>query len=420
MTNPEHVKILKQGSEAWNKWFRRKLASGLPDLSEADLSDDNLTGCDLRGVTLKKSILIRADLSNANLSGANLSESFLFRANLQETEANGASLNAADISEANLERVVLNNSYLIGAILTKSNLRQAQLAEADLKGADLRGADLRGANLTGANLTGADLSSTDLQEANLSGADLERTNLSKALLSNTRFSSAHLYSTIFGSNDLSGVIELEKADHHGPSILNIETIYKSEGRIPEGFLRGCGLSDLQIQTAKLAEPGLVSEQVDAITQKIHQSYLNDGIRSYSCFISYNSRDEEIVKRLHDDLQTDGVRSWLAPEDLKMGDKFRNHIGDAIRDNDKLLIVFSADSIYSSWVEREVKAVLEMERKGNHIILLPIRLDEEILVSDHPWAEEIRSSRQVNDFSTKDNYQAEFDRLLGGLKAKTKE
>jgi uncharacterized protein YjbI with pentapeptide repeats len=420
MVNPEHVKILKQGSEAWNKWFRRKLSSGLPDLSEADLSDTDLSGCDLRGVTLKKAILIRANLSHADLRGANLSESFLFRANLQEAEANGASLNAADISEANLEGIVLNNSYLIGAILTKSNLERAQLSASDLKGADLRGADLREANLSRANLSGADLSSADLREANLCGADLERTNLGKASLSGTNFSSVHLYSTIFGSNDLSGVVDLEKADHHGPSILNIETIYKSGGKLPEGFLRGCGLSELQIQTAKLAAPGLDPQQVSDITGRIQQFYLDGGLRSLSCFISYNSRDEKFARRLHDDLQTHGIRAWLAPEDLKTGDKFRNHMDGAIRASDKLLIVFSINSIFSSWIEKEVKAVLEMEHKENHHVLLPLRLDDEILNAEQLWAEEIRNTRQIGDFSDESKYQKAFDQLLEDLKARIKE
>lgn len=414
MANPEHVKILKQGSEAWNKWFRRKLASGLPDLTEADLSDTDLSGCDLRGVSLKRAILIRANLKQANLSGANCSEGFLFRATLQEAQASGASFNGADISEANLQAAVISNGYFIGAILTKSNLNRSQLIETDLRGADLRNADLRGADLTGVNLAGADLSSADLRDANLTGADLERANLSKAYLSGTKFSSVHLYSTIFGSNDLSQVIELESADHYGPSILNIETIYKSKGKVPEKFLRGCGLSNLQIETAKLAAPGLDSAQIAELTDNMRQLYL-DGVRAYSCFISYNSKDEEFAKRLHDDLQNNGVRCWLAPEDMKIGDKFRTHMDDAIRAHDKLLMVFSQNSINSASVENEVKAVLEKERKESSRILIPICLDDELINAEQPWADEIRRTRPVGDFSDMDNYEKACDRLLRNLR-----
>jgi hypothetical protein len=216
------------------------------------------------------------------------------------------------------------------------------------------------------------------------------------------------------------VVDLEKANHHGPSILNIETIYKSGGKLPEVFLRGCGLSELQIQTAKLAAPGLDPQQVSDITGRIQQSYLGGGLGSPSCFISYNSRDEEFARRLHDDLQTHGIRAWLAPEDLKTGDKFRNHMDEAIRDNDKLLIVFSINSILSSWIEKEVKAVLEMERKENQAILLPIRLDDELLSADQPWAEEIRATHQMGDFSDESKYQKAFDQLLEDLKATIKE
>ena len=57
MANEEHLKILKQGVEQWNKW-RLENAIRPADLSGADLSGANLSG---------------ADLSGANLSGANLS-----------------------------------------------------------------------------------------------------------------------------------------------------------------------------------------------------------------------------------------------------------------------------------------------------------------------------------------------------------
>ena len=41
MANEEHLKILKQGVEQWNKW---RLENAIrPDLSDVDLSDADLT-----------------------------------------------------------------------------------------------------------------------------------------------------------------------------------------------------------------------------------------------------------------------------------------------------------------------------------------------------------------------------------------
>jgi len=132
MANDEHLAILKQGVEVWNKW-RDENQYVRPDLSGTDLSGANL---------------FRADLFMANLSGADL-----FMANLS-----GADLFMADLSGADLR----------GADLFMPEL------ETYLRAADLYGANLSGANLSGAGLFDANLSYADLSRANLSEADLER------------------------------------------------------------------------------------------------------------------------------------------------------------------------------------------------------------------------------------------------------
>jgi Pentapeptide repeats (8 copies) len=48
MGNPEHLKILKQGIEAWKEW-RRQYPSIRPNLTEADLIGANLSRADLPG-----------------------------------------------------------------------------------------------------------------------------------------------------------------------------------------------------------------------------------------------------------------------------------------------------------------------------------------------------------------------------------
>jgi len=190
MANEEHLVILKQGVEAWNKWRREN-----PD-TKPDLMDASLVAADLIGANLSRADLIGADLSRADLIGANLS--------------------GADLS---------------WAAVIWANLSGANLSGADLSGADLRRAGLRGADLRGAELTGA-----DLRKAGLRGADLRGANVERAMVGRS----------VFADVDLSEVKGLDMVKHHGPSSVGIDTIYKSKGKIPEVFLRECGVPDAMI------------------------------------------------------------------------------------------------------------------------------------------------------------------------------
>src|SRR6266567_2153652 len=117
---------------------------------------------------------------------------------------------------------------LSGANLSKTFLHHADLSYINLSGANLAGANLAGADLAGANLTEGWLIGTDLSGANLSLADLSR---------------VLVQATIFGNIDLRLVKGLETIDHRGPSTIGIDTVLRSEGDIPEIFLRKAGVSD---------------------------------------------------------------------------------------------------------------------------------------------------------------------------------
>jgi hypothetical protein len=151
-----------------------------------------------------------------------------------------------------------------------------------------------------------------------------------------------------------------------------------------------------------------------------RSLVGKPIEFYSCFISYSSKDADFAKRLHADLQAQNVRCWFAPEDLKIGDKFRMRIDEAIRIHDKLLLVLSENSVKSAWVEKEVETAFEKERRqDNKPVLFPIRLDDAVMQTDQAWAGDIRRTRHIGDFTRwkdHDAYQQAFQRLLRDLKA----
>jgi hypothetical protein len=292
MADESHLSLLKQGVEAWNRSRKQDLSI------EPDLRNANLRGADLSEANLKKANLRNAKLRDAKLRGANLDGAQLHRALLHRADLSLASLWSADLSEA--------------------NLRSANLSQANLLWASLSQADLDKANLSGAGLRCADLS-----ETNLKGANLWRADLGFAI-----FERVTIGFTNFGGVDLSTCNGLDLVEHSGPSTLGVDSIIRSKGQIPEAFLRGVGLPD---------------EWIDYIP-----SLVGDGIQFFSCFISYSSLDKPFAVRLHDALQSKGIRCWLDEKQLLPGHDMSRELERGIYLWDKVLLCASKNSLTSDW------------------------------------------------------------------------
>jgi len=113
-----------------------------------------------------------------------------------------------------------------------------------------------------------------------------------------------------------------------------------------------------------------------------------------------------------------VRCWFAPENLKIGDKFRTRIDESIRLYDKLMVILTEHSIASAWAEEEVEGALEKERKSGKPVLFPIQLDDAVMETDQAWAASLRRTRHIGDFRNwkdHDAFKKAFERLLRDLK-----
>jgi uncharacterized protein YjbI with pentapeptide repeats len=308
-------------------------------------------------------------------SRPNLSDAYLIRADLNGANLYEADLSRANLSGSNLRGANLRDAYLIGANLCGANLSEAWLMNANLTGANLRGANLHRANLVGANLLGADPRGANLTEATLGD-------------------------TVFALTNLSDVIGLETCGCFGPSVIDHETLQRS-GSLPLAFLRGIGLPD---------------NFIDYLP-----SLFNQAIQYYSCFISYSSLDDEFAKRIHADLQNNGVRCWFAPHDLPIGEDILRGIDAGVRLRDKVVLILSECSIRSGWVKDEVTAAFEEERKRGQPVVFPLRLDDAVMKTAEPWAAKLRA-RNIGDFlrwKDHDAYKQSFDRVLRDLKPPTK-
>lgn len=117
----------------------------------------------------------------------------------------------------------------------------------------------------------------------------------------------------------------------------------------------------------------------------------------SCFISYSSHDEAIARRLAADLQAHDVRCWFAPHDMQIGSSILDSIDQAIRTHQRLLLILSAASLASRWVETEVKTALARERSEGGQVLFPIRIDDAIQQAQQGWAAQLWEQRHIGDF-----------------------
>lgn len=410
MKNKQY-EILRQGKSTWDAWRKANPDTIIDlsgtDLSGADLRSTNLSGVNLSEAKLSKANLTRAMLINSNLhavklDGAKLNSAMLNDAYMEHADLTGADLCNADLTgvdliEARLSRSDLRNASLIGANLTRASLWEADMTEAKLRNANLRDANLREADLRRADLTRAILVEANLCEADLREVDLSQAVIISCLMQGTNLKHARCNTTTFVDVNLSVVKGLETVCCSGPSFLDVMTLYTSQGKIPETFLRMGGV------------PENLMVNLPSLTGR--------GINFYSCFIRYSHADKDFACRLQDQLQRRGIRCWLDGKQAHPGDYFYEEIERSWRYYDKVLLCCSKTALMEKWwVDYELNRAVNKEdvliaagyMKGFSLILAD--LDGYLFSNEdtNSKAEQLRS-RIVADFKGWEQDNAIFER-----------
>ncbi len=362
MADPEHVSLARSGPSAISRWreatwrrpntqlprfnldyrledraagetFPPEYIYGRPslDLSGAMLSAAKLPGADLSHDDLSGADLTGSDLHLADLSGANLQGAHLWRSNLSRANLNEANMAGCTLGRTNLSNSALQAADLKGADLSFADLSYADLERADLSGTDLTQADLSWANLSGADLRDARLIGANLDMADLTGADLRGATIIKTRLDSTSLSRAVCGVTIFANCDLTRVIGLEDVRHSGPSMISLDTLSRSKGRVPARFLEGAGVA-----------PPLIAAQ---------DAFRESGMTYTRVLLLGSESDGEFAAKVRAGLAEAQVPSWIIAAD----DEASLQSGEITLDKavyyDRLVLLCTADSLENPHTSR---------------------------------------------------------------------
>ena len=176
----QEIKIEKKASEVIQP-------KTVQEAQDAIRNRQDLSGADLRGLSLGNITAVGSILRKTKLAGADLSHGLLIKPNFYK---------------ADLHQTALHNTIILGGDLVKTSFQETDLSssaivgadasEASFEGANLRSAGLVSTNLTDANFTRANLSEARLASLDVTGADFTGADLNGARAYNVNWEKARV------------------------------------------------------------------------------------------------------------------------------------------------------------------------------------------------------------------------------------
>jgi TolB-like protein len=112
----------------------------------------------------------------------------------------------------------------------------------------------------------------------------------------------------------------------------------------------------------------------------------DRVTSRTVFLSYASQDAEIANTVCGELESRGIRCWIAPRDVAPGALYADAIVRAINESNVLVIVLSQSAVASSHVGREIERAASKRKPiiALRIDTAPLSPELEYFLSNCQW------------------------------------
>lgn len=141
---------------------------------------------------------------------------------------------------------------------------------------------------------------------------------------------------------------------------------------------------------------------------------------YKAFISHSSKDKPFVRKLKEDLNFNGIETWVDEDELKVGDKLYDSLMLGLESSTHFLIVLSDNIQGSVWVDAEIDEAIKNFDSKNLKKIIPILLrntDIPVKLKDLFRADFSKITFTVKDHtvhSTGDNYHKEVEKIISAI------
>jgi len=125
------------------------------------------------------------------------------------------------------------------------------------------------------------------------------------------------------------------------------------------------------------------------------------------FLCHSSRDKAFVRSLANRLRDAGIGIWIDEIEIHIGESLIQRIGQGIHESDLVLAFISADSVESSWVQKELSLAMTKEINGKRIGVLPLLLNACSL----PY---FLQDKLYADFRDPAGFDAELTKLMNSI------
>lgn len=353
------------------------------------------------------------DFRGIHLRGFALGESSTLGKRFKEIGLNSCDFSDAIIMKCNFVGMNLSGSRFVNAALSESNFARAILADcnfdhASLSGCNLNFVDLSGAKLTHADLSGAEIIMADFSNTLLTGASFCFATLNRIRLYGARAAYLTLNETSLINLDLSVFVNARITRLQKTSDIDWKSIIRSlhlpRDRLKRFFVQVGGM------------PNSIAEWMIGVDQAFERQHRIQTMQS--TFISYGAPDEKFAINLRDELNKNGVTTFLFRDDAVPGQKLHHMMRDGVNNFDRVILICSEASLDRPGVLNEIEETLQREaRSGGESFLVPIRLDDYVfkgwIPQNSDTAQAVRD-RVVGDFRSAKRSKKVLAAVIGPL------